>query len=159
MAFLLEGDISYFFLVLFGSFTRSSAYNIVWITPATSYHCHVIEWLQTGFGLPIGFTEFLQVVTTSEDYALTVLHSSQIPIRPNRSPQSVTVFTSRCLVAAFNGGRSGYLTETFNLSRFLISWHGPHRKHCPSVAAYGPLPCDGIKYGILSLTNCTLHCT
>jgi hypothetical protein len=54
----------------------------------------------------MGFIEFLQLVTTSTDYALTVLHTLQITIRHTRSSQSVTVFTSRCLVAAFNGERS-----------------------------------------------------
>jgi hypothetical protein len=47
-----------------------------------------------GFGLLIGFTEFLQHVTTSTDYALTVLHTSQITTGHTRSSQSVTVSTS-----------------------------------------------------------------
>jgi hypothetical protein len=51
-----------------------------------------------GFGSVIGFIESLQLVTASKDYALTVLHSSQITIGLTRSSQSVTVFTSRCLV-------------------------------------------------------------
>jgi hypothetical protein len=58
------------------------------------------------FGLVIGFLEILQLVTTSKDYALTVLHQTQITIRHTRSSRSVTVFTNRCLVTAFNGGRS-----------------------------------------------------
>jgi hypothetical protein len=44
------------------------------------------------------FSELLQLVPTSNDYALTVLHTW--------SSQSVTVITNRCLVAASNGGRS-----------------------------------------------------
>jgi hypothetical protein len=59
-----------------------------------------------GFWLVIGFTELLQLVTASKDYALTVLHTSKITLRHNRSSQSVTVFTSLCFVVAFNGGRS-----------------------------------------------------
>jgi hypothetical protein len=56
----------------------------------------------------MGFIEPLQLVTTSKDYALTVLHISQIPIGHTRSSQSVTVFTSRCLVETSKGGRSPY---------------------------------------------------
>jgi hypothetical protein len=44
--------------------------------------------------------ELLQLVTASEDYALTVLHASQNTIGHIRSSQSVTVFTSRYLVVA-----------------------------------------------------------
>jgi hypothetical protein len=66
----------------------------------------VYALLQTGFGLVIGFIELLQLVTTSKDYVLTVLHTSQITIGNTRYSQSVTVFISRYLVAAFDGGRS-----------------------------------------------------
>jgi hypothetical protein len=45
----------------------------------------------------------LQLVSTSKDYALTVLYTSQIHMGHTRSSQSVTVFTRRCLVVAFNG--------------------------------------------------------
>jgi hypothetical protein len=55
-----------------------------------------------GFGLVTGFTELLQLKTTSKDYALTVLHTSQITTGCTRSSQSVTVFSSCCLVAASN---------------------------------------------------------
>jgi hypothetical protein len=54
----------------------------------------------------IGFPELLQLITTSKNYALTVLRTSHITIRHTRSCQSVTVFTSHCLVAAFNGRHS-----------------------------------------------------
>jgi hypothetical protein len=47
------------------------------------------------FGLEIVFIDFLQLVTTSNDYAVTVLHASQITIGHTGSSQSVTVFTSR----------------------------------------------------------------
>jgi hypothetical protein len=59
-----------------------------------------------GFGLVIGFIDLLQLITTSKDYAVTVLHLSQITIGHTRSSQSVAVFTSCCLVAASNDGRS-----------------------------------------------------
>jgi hypothetical protein len=96
-------------------------------------------------------------VTTSNDYAVTVLHTSQITIGHTRSSQSVTVFTSRFLVAAFNDGRSpssgfqncpcpqlpashssssllnpsGYLSVG---GLFITSQYGPRRKHGFSVA-------------------------
>jgi hypothetical protein len=47
-------------------------------------------------------------MTTSKDYAVTVLHSSEITVGRNRSFHSVTVFTSRCLVAGSNGGHSSF---------------------------------------------------
>jgi hypothetical protein len=40
---------------------------------------------------------------TSKDYAVTVLHISQVTISHTRSSQPVTVFTSRCFVVASNG--------------------------------------------------------
>jgi hypothetical protein len=63
-----------------------------------------VTWCSmTGFGLVIGFNELLQLVTTSKDYAVTVLHTSQITIEHTRSSQSVAVFTSRCSIAASSG--------------------------------------------------------
>jgi hypothetical protein len=53
-----------------------------------------------------GFVGHLQHVPTSKDYALTVLHASQIITGHARSLQPVTVFISLCLVAAFNSGWS-----------------------------------------------------
>jgi hypothetical protein len=53
-----------------------------------------------GFELVIGFIETLRLLTTSKDFALTVLHSSQITIGHTRSSQSVTIVSSRCLVSA-----------------------------------------------------------
>jgi hypothetical protein len=61
-----------------------------------------------GFGLVIGFIELLQLITASKDYALTVLHTSQITIGHTRSSQSITVFTSCFFVAAFSGGGSPF---------------------------------------------------
>jgi hypothetical protein len=65
-----------------------------------------LQWLKTGFESVIGFTKFLQLITTSKSYALTVLHTSQITVGHTRSSQSIRVFTSHCLVAASNSGRS-----------------------------------------------------
>jgi hypothetical protein len=54
----------------------------------------------------IRITELLQLVITSKDYALTVLHTSQVSIKHIRSSPPVTLFISRCFVTAFNGGPS-----------------------------------------------------
>jgi hypothetical protein len=59
-----------------------------------------------GFGLVIRFIELLQLVTTSKAYAVTVLQTSQITVGHTRSSQSVTIFTSRCVVGTFIGGHS-----------------------------------------------------
>jgi hypothetical protein len=59
-----------------------------------------------GFGLVIRFIELLQTVTTSKACALTVLHTSQITIGYTGSSQSVIIFTSCCLVVAFNSRHS-----------------------------------------------------
>jgi hypothetical protein len=56
--------------------------------------------------LVIGFIGLLQLVTASKDYALIVIHTSQITTGHTTSSQSVIVFTSRCLVAACSGGYS-----------------------------------------------------
>jgi hypothetical protein len=56
-------------------------------------------------GLVIGFIGPLQIVTTSKAYASTVLHTSQITVGHTSPSQSVTVVTSRCLVAVSNSGR------------------------------------------------------
>jgi hypothetical protein len=55
-----------------------------------------------GFVVVIGFMGLLQLINTSKEYSLTVLHTSQITTKHIRSSQSVTVSTSHCLVAAFN---------------------------------------------------------
>jgi hypothetical protein len=52
------------------------------------------------------FIGLLQLETTSKDYAVTVIHTSQITIGHTRPSQSITVFINSCLVAAANGGHS-----------------------------------------------------
>jgi hypothetical protein len=85
-------------------------------------YSHMIQLLQTGFGLEIGFIEHLQIVTRSKDYVVTVLHTSQITIGHIRSSQSVTVFTSRCLVQASNGESSpSSLFPTISMSQLPVS--------------------------------------
>jgi hypothetical protein len=51
-------------------------------------------------------TEYYHLRKGRVDYVLTVLRTSEITIGHTRSSQSVTVFTSRYLVAISNGGRS-----------------------------------------------------
>jgi hypothetical protein len=48
----------------------------------------------------MGFIEPLQLITTSKDFAFTVLHTTQITVGHTRSSQSVTLFTSCSFVAA-----------------------------------------------------------
>jgi hypothetical protein len=80
--------------------------NMVFAYNKSHTYCHVILVSIDGFLLVIRFIELLKVVTTRKDYALTVIHTSQITIGHTRSSQSVTVFTSHCLVASSNGGHS-----------------------------------------------------
>jgi hypothetical protein len=44
------------------------------VVPTNILYCHVTEGLQTGIGLMIGFTEHLQIVTTSNYSAIANLH-------------------------------------------------------------------------------------
>jgi hypothetical protein len=60
-----------------------------------------------GFRLVIGFTEYLQIVTSSNYSASANLHTQQFTTESIKSFQSA-VFTSRCLVTASNGERSPY---------------------------------------------------
>jgi hypothetical protein len=118
--------------------------------------------------LVIGFIELLQLVTTSKDYAPTVLQTSHITIGHTRSSQSVRIFTSRCLIAGSNVGCSpssgfrnyprtqlpashsnssprlncsGFITATSKLS--LLSRHGPHRRYRSSFIVCETLPSNG----------------
>jgi hypothetical protein len=65
-------------------------------------YCHVIEWLQTGFSSVIGFIIFLQLLTTSKNYALTFLHTTS----NYKTDYVFSAFTSRCLIEVSIGGRS-----------------------------------------------------
>jgi hypothetical protein len=57
--------------------------------------------------LDFGFlAEFIELITASKDYALTVLHTSQIAIGHTMSSQSVTLLIKICVVAVSNGGHS-----------------------------------------------------
>jgi hypothetical protein len=56
-------------------------------------YCHVYV-----NGLEIGFIELLRFVNMRKDYAVTVLHTSQVLIGLPKCFQSVTAFISRCLV-------------------------------------------------------------
>jgi hypothetical protein len=53
---------------------------------------------------------------------------------------------------------SKWLTQLSELISVLLitSWHGPHRKHCSSIAVYGPLPSNGC---LLPSNGSTCHNT
>jgi hypothetical protein len=70
----------------------------------TSYkysHC-TCWWLDTGFGLVIGFTEILQLVTTSNYNAFANLHILQITATHAKSSQFTVSSCTHCLVVAFD---------------------------------------------------------
>jgi hypothetical protein len=60
-------------------------------------YCHAYEWLETGFGLVIGFTDYLQIVTTSNYSAIANSHNLQFTTARTMSFHSAVV-TSCCLV-------------------------------------------------------------
>jgi hypothetical protein len=62
-----------------------------------------MEWLEMGFWLVIGFIENLQIVTTNNYDSLTELHNPKINHCNCSTHNVLSVFTSHCLVAAFNG--------------------------------------------------------
>jgi hypothetical protein len=76
--------------------------------------------LQTEHHLVIGFTENLKIVTGYKYYTLAVLNTSKITIGHTRSSQSIRVFTSCYLLAAFSGGHS-LLSRFLNCSRPQLS--------------------------------------
>jgi hypothetical protein len=61
-----------------------------------------MQWLYTGFRLVIVFIELLQLVTTSKDYAVTVLHTTEVTKGHTTSSKSVTASSSRCLSNGFS---------------------------------------------------------
>jgi nitrate/nitrite transporter NarK len=89
--------------------TRNCNYREAMIGDNIKYMYNTVKYCQvyvTGFGSLIGFIKFLQLVTTSKDYLLTLVQALRISIGHNKSSLSVTVFIIRCLVAASNGGSS-----------------------------------------------------
>jgi hypothetical protein len=62
----------------------------------------IFVWLYVVLISVIGRIELLQTVDISKDYALIVLHTWEIGMGHTKSPQSVTVFNSRCLESAPN---------------------------------------------------------
>jgi hypothetical protein len=51
-------------------------------------NCHVIEWLQPGFGLVIGFIEHLQITATSNYGAIAESPTLQFTTARTKSSQS-----------------------------------------------------------------------
>jgi hypothetical protein len=82
-----------------------------------------------GFWMVIGLIEFWQLVTTSKDYVLTVIHTSQITKGHTRSSQSVAVFTSRCLVGVSKGGSSPSLGFPNSPRPLLLASHSSRSQH------------------------------
>jgi hypothetical protein len=64
--------------------------------------------LYTGFGLRIGFIDHLQIVITSNYSAIANSHTPQFTVASTKSSWVCYVFTNRCVVTAFNGGRCPY---------------------------------------------------
>jgi hypothetical protein len=60
------------------------------------YEYNIVMWLETGFGLVIGFIDYLQIVTISNYKAIANLHTLQITRTHAKS--SPSVFTTRFLV-------------------------------------------------------------
>jgi hypothetical protein len=57
----------------------------------------MMEQLQMGFGLVIGFTEHLQNITTNNYDSLTELHTPKVTVTTAHI-KVFSVFASRCLV-------------------------------------------------------------
>jgi hypothetical protein len=78
------------------------------------YNFHIFNALsrvritKTGFGLVIGFIDYLQIVTTSNFSAIANSHTLQFTTRHTKYFPACGVFTSRFLVTAFNSGSSSY---------------------------------------------------
>jgi hypothetical protein len=77
-------------------------------------------------GLIMGSDESLQFLITSYDYALTVLHVSQMTVRHTMCSQSVKFFSSRCLVTylmlpCLHSYRPAYITAAAELGQRALN--------------------------------------
>jgi hypothetical protein len=75
-------------------------------------YCHVSQWLKTGFGLVIGFTNHLQVVTTINYYTIADLHILQ-SLHTNLLGIFPLVFTLRFLTLGLQHRNYKRLTESY----------------------------------------------
>jgi hypothetical protein len=80
----------------------------------TPKYCYMLEWLQRGFGLEIGFIDHLQIVTTRNYNAIANCHTLQITAAHVKPLQSV--FTCRFPVIDLNNGDSSASVLTLLLS-------------------------------------------
>jgi hypothetical protein len=62
--------------------------ELFFLQAAHATYFRVIEWLYTGFGLVIGFTEQLQIVTTSNYSAIANSHTLKFTTARTKSSQS-----------------------------------------------------------------------
>jgi hypothetical protein len=97
-------------------------------------------WLETGFGLVIGFIGHLQNVTTNNYDSLTELHTPKITV----TTADFSVFTSHCLVATL---KLRYDRRSSASQSILVSspiWGPrPYFCYCQTVAGllmWGALP-------------------
>jgi hypothetical protein len=106
----------------------------------TDYHMvpsiyrHVIEWLQTGFGLVIEFTEHLQIVTISNYSTITNSHTLQFPTARTKSSQSAA-FQQRTLLCSWAQVLTGWrLFHNWLIAPTVLlitSRHGTHKNTVP----------------------------
>jgi hypothetical protein len=66
-------------------------------------YCHVVSGTREGVSIGKRIYRTLALVTTNNYDSLTELHTEYITV--TTAHRVFSVFTSRCLVAAFNGGR------------------------------------------------------
>jgi hypothetical protein len=111
-------------------------------------YCQASESLWTGFGLVGGFIERLQNAATNNYGRLTELHTPKMTTATAHIKSS-QFFTSRCLVAAFNGGRSrssGFPNcprpqlPASHFSQLHLSKHSANRGQSQSYFTTGGLP-------------------
>jgi hypothetical protein len=83
--------------------------------------CHVIELIYAAFGLLIRYPEHLHNICTNINDILTELHTPKMTA--NTAHVKSSIFTSRCLVAALNRGRSPPLdSRTLPCLSYSSSW-------------------------------------
>jgi hypothetical protein len=95
-----------FFVIQKHYFDKSCTISKIYVYHNTSFQAHILyfhvdEWLYTGFGLVIGFTELLQNLTASNYSANNNSHNLHFTTARMKSSQSA-IFTGCRLVMASN---------------------------------------------------------